>query len=339
MMTRRCQGRTSSMSTSTLPPPTSTGATTTLVVEPPSTLQLRRHFVHCAVPMIGFGLMDQTVMLQAGNAIDCTLGVTFGLSTLTAAAFGQICSDAAGVLSGGSLERVFAKVGLPLPQFLPGQRHLPLVRRVGLVGQLVGVILGCSLGLLNLLFMDTERSSTLKLHAASGAMGEEFAFSVEASNATREDATVLTVRGPDVDGLLASMTAALTARGCSLVELHAGKARDNDNKMDGSSEIEDVFVVVDQQTHQPINDDDLDDLASALLEATLHPITVRSFQSKNMQLEEHNNTLKARIRKLEQLLQQRQITVVPSLMATSASDESPDKKKAQEDTKENTQQA
>ena len=59
----------------------------------PTATQLRNHFVKAAVPMIGFGLMDQTVMLQAGNAIDCTIGVTFSLSTLTAAAFGQVCSD------------------------------------------------------------------------------------------------------------------------------------------------------------------------------------------------------------------------------------------------------
>ena len=35
-------------------------------------------------------------MLHAGNAIDATLGVTFGLSTLAAAACGQVCSDVAG---------------------------------------------------------------------------------------------------------------------------------------------------------------------------------------------------------------------------------------------------
>ena len=35
--------------------------------------------------MVGFGLMDNTIMIHAGNLIDCTLGVTFGLSTLSAA--------------------------------------------------------------------------------------------------------------------------------------------------------------------------------------------------------------------------------------------------------------
>lgn len=194
---------------------------------------------------------------------------------------------------------------------------------------------------------------------------------MEASNALRPDATVLTVRGPDVDGLLASMTAALTAKGCSLVELHAAKAvsaaelpstvqegierkQSSDGKAlsavttIGNTEssqllthslplalpgiiaaeekelIEDVFVVVDNGTKQQVDDDDLDELAAALLEATFHPINVRSFKAHAQHLEEHNVELQMRIHKLEKLLLERQIKVVHgggsmrSVMATSS---------------------
>jgi Transmembrane protein 65 len=55
-------------------------------------------------------VLFKTVMIQAGNAIDCTIGVVFGLSTLSAAAIGQICSDASGVVFGGTVERL-AKAG------------------------------------------------------------------------------------------------------------------------------------------------------------------------------------------------------------------------------------
>jgi hypothetical protein len=55
----------------------------------PTNKQLWRVFARAAVPMIGFGFTDQTVMLQAGNAIDCTLGVTFGLSTLVSLFLGD----------------------------------------------------------------------------------------------------------------------------------------------------------------------------------------------------------------------------------------------------------
>jgi hypothetical protein len=63
--------------------------------------------------MMGFGFFDQTIMIQAGNAIDCSLGATFGISTLTAAAIGHTFSDASGILFGGMLERMANKTGLP----------------------------------------------------------------------------------------------------------------------------------------------------------------------------------------------------------------------------------
>ena len=200
--------------------------------------------------MIGFGFVDQTIMLQAGHAIDCTIGVTFGLSTLTSAAFGQVCSDASGAIFGSTLERLADRAGFPSANLTSTQKSLKTVQRTKFAGTLLGVISGCLLGLLNLLLIDTERSSTLKLQAFADDDSVEFDFSIEASNAHasnddesssssmagggsggggegrhRIPTTVLTVRGPDVDGVLASMTAALCAHGCSLVELHAGAGK------------------------------------------------------------------------------------------------------------------
>jgi hypothetical protein len=68
---------------------------------------------------------------------------------------------------------------------------------VKLLGSLAGVFCGCCLGLMNLFWIDTERPSTLKLKQMSKK--QEFLFEVEASNVARDDATVLTVQGPDVD--------------------------------------------------------------------------------------------------------------------------------------------
>ena len=48
--------------------------------------------------MVGFGFMDNIIMIQAGDLIDQHLGVTLGISTLTAAALGNVCSDSSGVL-------------------------------------------------------------------------------------------------------------------------------------------------------------------------------------------------------------------------------------------------
>lgn len=244
-------------------------------VERPTNQQLRRVFVRAAVPMIGFGFMDQTIMLHAGNVIDCTIGVTFGLSTLTAAAIGQVCSDASGVLFGGTLESLFLSLGLPKAGLSALQRSLPLVRRVQLAGSLIGVITGCCLGLVNLVFIDTNRSSTLKLQAFNEE--QEFEFQIEASNGLRKGFTALKVTGPDVDGLLASMTAALAVRGCSLVELHAQRSRNEEVASDGTQkQIEDIFYVVNRETGMPFEDEDLEELARGLLDSTRTPMNVNS---------------------------------------------------------------
>merc|ERR1719461_2398834 len=83
--------------------------------------ELRRQFLCAAIPMVGFGFIDNTVMIRAGDAIDQNLGTMFGMATLTAAAFGQVCSDSCGVLFGNSLEALFSKCGIVPPQVTAAQ--------------------------------------------------------------------------------------------------------------------------------------------------------------------------------------------------------------------------
>lgn len=59
-------------------------------VAAPTTRQLRVLAMHSALPMVGFGIMDQTIMIQAGDLIDTTLGAKLALPTLAAAACGQV---------------------------------------------------------------------------------------------------------------------------------------------------------------------------------------------------------------------------------------------------------
>jgi len=226
-------------------------------------------------------------MLHAADAIDCTLGVAFGLSTLHAAAFGQIVSNAGSVIFGGAVERAAAAMGLPSPHFMPAQRKLPIVHRTGLVGTLVGVTVGCLIGLLNLLFIDTERADELKTIAS---LVEDHPYEIEASNTKRDDATVITIRGPDRDvravivlsicgscllvnltiltsfslcdlyqGLLACIASSFEDEDLSLVEVNAHPSKEN-------GLVEDVFVV--QSNHKQISDDRLRDVAKKLQEAT-----------------------------------------------------------------------
>jgi hypothetical protein len=112
-------------------------------------------------------------------------------------------------------------------------------------------------------------------------------------------ATKLTVTGPDVDGILASMTVALAVKGCSLVSLHAAKADDmgvrttrpstttttTTDEKEGNIDapittatitvpIRDVFYVVDRYTGRPFLDEELYDLAVSLLDALRTPMAV-----------------------------------------------------------------
>mmetsp|Transcript_16429 Transcript_16429/g.23019 ORF Transcript_16429/g.23019 Transcript_16429/m.23019 type:complete len:293 (-) Transcript_16429:41-919(-) len=106
--------------------------------------------------------MDNIVMIMAGDLIDNTIGVKFGLATLTAAAFGQICSDVSGIAFGGVIEATATRLGLPIPAFTSKQRLLPRVKLYGTFGMICGVIIGCLLGMTSLLFLDLEAAERAK---------------------------------------------------------------------------------------------------------------------------------------------------------------------------------
>ena len=112
--------------------------------------------------MVGFGFMDNLVMIQAGDLIDNSIGVTFGLATLTSAAYGQIVSDVSGTLSSGVVEAMAAKLGLPRANLSGEQMTLRSVQVYGTLGAVVGVACGCLLGMSCLMFMDLDKSERLK---------------------------------------------------------------------------------------------------------------------------------------------------------------------------------
>lgn len=129
----------------------------------PTREQLRVYGLQCAVPMVGFGFIDNIIMILAGDAIDTTLGVTFGFATITAAAMGQICSDASGVAFGSVVDSAFAKLGVPVSDMTSDQIRLPHVRMRRTISMTVGVLSGCLLGMaVSLPFMDLDKANRLK---------------------------------------------------------------------------------------------------------------------------------------------------------------------------------
>ena len=66
-------------------------------IEPPSRAQLWRLALNVGVPFVGFGFADNLIMILAGDAIDKSIGVTLGISTLAAAGLGNLLSDVVGI--------------------------------------------------------------------------------------------------------------------------------------------------------------------------------------------------------------------------------------------------
>jgi hypothetical protein len=168
------------------------------------------------------------------------------------------------------------------------------------------------------------------------------------------------VTGPDVDGILASMTVALAVKGCSLVSLHAAKVQDtgyrkgdlanNSNstnervsyseddatppdKDSDSNTIKDVFYVVNRFSGEPFQDDELYDLAESLLEALKTPMAIMggtgaigSHTNKNATNSNNNNTVERVISKQPTPpypTRNEQITVITSDGSTVTSNQKP----------------
>eukprot|EP01059_Diplonema_ambulator_P009410 TRINITY_DN19268_c1_g1_i1.p1 TRINITY_DN19268_c1_g1~~TRINITY_DN19268_c1_g1_i1.p1 ORF type:complete len:420 (+),score=127.48 TRINITY_DN19268_c1_g1_i1:53-1261(+) len=128
--------------------------------EPDRSVKIR-HFMACAVPMVGFGIMDNTIMIHAGDLIDNFFGQYLKF-TLIAAAFGQLFSDVAGVVFGGTVEAIAARMGITYPPMSNKQRNLRSIKIIGTSGAAIGVMIGCCLGMLNLLFLDLEKADRMK---------------------------------------------------------------------------------------------------------------------------------------------------------------------------------
>ena len=128
------------------------------------------HALQQAVPFTGFGIMDNAIMIVAGDYIDLKLGVMLGISTMCAAGFGNIISDVAGVGLGGVIESFAERLGLPASKLTLAQMKLGACRWAAHLGTSAGLIFGCLVGMLPLLFMDPNKNEKLKRAAEREAL-------------------------------------------------------------------------------------------------------------------------------------------------------------------------
>jgi len=113
--------------------------------------QLKQLALLSAIPMVGFGFVDNLIMIMAGDVIDARLGLAFGVTTMAAAGLGNAVSDAAGVYLGGYIEIVAAKMGMKDPKLTKAQAKTKKARLVSTTAAAFGIIIGCLLGMIPLL--------------------------------------------------------------------------------------------------------------------------------------------------------------------------------------------
>ncbi|XP_023683727.1 transmembrane protein 65-like isoform X2 [Paramormyrops kingsleyae] len=124
-----------------------------LEAAPPTGAQLRYVLLHNAIPFVGFGFLDNAIMIAAGTQIELSIGVVFGLSTMAAAALGNLVSDLAGLGLAGYVEALAHRLGMQIPDLTPKQADMWQTRVSSHTGKAIGVTIGCLLGMFPLLFM------------------------------------------------------------------------------------------------------------------------------------------------------------------------------------------
>ena len=154
----------------------------------PTRPQLNNVFIASAIPFIGFGFVDNAIMILAGDYIDMTIGISLGISTMAAAGLGNLVSDVCGVWAGSSVEKASRAMGFKLPQLSEWQMQHKLTKRYENFGSALGVTIGCLLGMFPLLLMDAnkdqEKKKEGKLRLLFQNIFHELSEIIEADGAT-----------------------------------------------------------------------------------------------------------------------------------------------------------
>uniref|UniRef100_A0A0N5AIC5 Transmembrane protein 65 n=1 Tax=Syphacia muris TaxID=451379 RepID=A0A0N5AIC5_9BILA len=118
--------------------------------------QIRQLFLVNLAPFIGFGILDNMIMIFAGEYIDHTIGVWLSISTMAAAALGNIISDVGGIGLAHYVEYLVSKAGIRYPILTSEQLVSPCARMVINVARSIGIVIGCLIGMFPLIFFDCD---------------------------------------------------------------------------------------------------------------------------------------------------------------------------------------
>jgi len=125
-------------------------------VTPMTKAQMSKLFIATAIPMVGFGFMDNCVMLICGEMIEIKLGAALCISTLAAAGIGNLVSDLVGLGAGGIIEAGAAKLGVDAPPLTMAQQAARPAVMTRHAGSAIGLAVGCIIGMFPLLWHDED---------------------------------------------------------------------------------------------------------------------------------------------------------------------------------------
>ncbi|XP_030639099.1 transmembrane protein 65-like [Chanos chanos] len=148
-----------------------------LEMAPPTAAQLRYVLLHNAIPFVGFGFLDNAIMIVAGTHIELSIGVILGISTMAAAALGNLVSDLAGLGLAGYVEALACRLGMQIPDLSPKQADMWQTRVSSHAGKAIGVGIGCILGMLPLLFFKDDEEKKKE-----GAEGQQTSTASKATD-------------------------------------------------------------------------------------------------------------------------------------------------------------
>mmetsp|Transcript_16025 Transcript_16025/g.26883 ORF Transcript_16025/g.26883 Transcript_16025/m.26883 type:complete len:356 (+) Transcript_16025:83-1150(+) len=119
--------------------------------------QIRQHLIKISIPFVGFGFLDNVIMIVSGNEIESYFGVSLGISAMAAAGLGNTLSDIVGIQAGGMIEAMSDKLGIEDPELTVEQLKSKTVKMLTVLASMLGITLGCLLGMFPLLFIDDEK--------------------------------------------------------------------------------------------------------------------------------------------------------------------------------------
>lgn len=122
----------------------------------PTPRQLWLMALNNSIPFIGFGFLDNAIMIAAGEYIDMTVGTTLGITTMAAAGIGNMISDVFGIGLAGYVEVLAARLGIPEANLTAVQLTMKSTRMASYGGRAMGIIFGCFIGMFPLLFIESH---------------------------------------------------------------------------------------------------------------------------------------------------------------------------------------